>query len=76
MMFRTTKFALLIAGALVMAACDESGGGNDDDDDTAQGIDTLGDGFVAAFNADPNDDPVDAQDVSLTLTPGAQPFNP
>lgn len=62
-MLRTTKFALLIAGALVVAACDESG--NDDDDDSAQGIETLGSDFVAAFNADPNDEPFDAQDVDL-----------
>ncbi|WP_152461442.1 hypothetical protein [Roseivivax sp. THAF30] len=73
-MLRTTKFALLIAGALVVAACDESG--NDDDDDSAQGIETLGSDFVAAFNADPNDEPFDAQDVDLELTPGLQPFNP
>ena len=62
---------LLVAGALALAACD---------DDTmammAQGIDSLGSDFVRAFNQDPNDTPLDASDLSLTLTPTIEPFDP
>lgn len=61
---------LLVVGALALAACD------DDDDATAQGIDTLGDDFVRAFNQDPNDEPLDASDIDLTLTPTIEPFDP
>jgi hypothetical protein len=63
--------ALLVVGALALAACD-------DDDSTAQGIETLGDDFVRAFNQDPNErtGPLDANDVDLTLTPTIEPFDP
>jgi hypothetical protein len=61
--------ALLVVGALALAACD-------DDGSTAQGIDTLGDDFVRAFNQDPNDEPLDASELTLTLTPTIEPFDP
>lgn len=39
-------------------------------------IKSLGIGFLNAFNADANTEPVDASDVELTITPTAEPFNP
>ncbi len=71
-MLRCTKLTIVIASSLFVAACDEGGGGGDD----AQGIETLGSGFVNAFNQNRNDTPVNAQSVNLTLTPQQQPFNP
>jgi hypothetical protein len=56
-------------GAIALAACD-------DDDSTSQGIETLGDDFVRAFNQDPNDEPLDASELTLTLTPTIEPFDP
>lgn len=58
--------AVLLAGTL--AACGSSGG--------LSGINTLGQAFVAAFNAGANAQPVDPDNVALTLTPGVEPFNP
>jgi hypothetical protein len=60
---------LLVVGALALAACD-------DDDSMAQGIETLGDDFERAFNQDPNDEPLDASELTLTLTPTIEPFDP
>lgn len=60
---------LLVAGALALAACD-------DDSSTAEGIETLGDDFVRAFRQDPNDQPLDASELDLTLTPAIEPFDP
>ncbi len=66
------RLGLALGGiALVVAACD-----SDDNDDFAGGINSLGDSFVQAFRADPNSEPVNAQDVDLTLTPFVEPFNP
>lgn len=63
-----------LAGVLLLvAACGSSGS---DDDDTAQGINTLGQSFVNAFLQRRTDTPVDAQSVTLTLTPTTAPFNP
>ncbi|MEL6915791.1 MAG: hypothetical protein AAFP13_14940 [Pseudomonadota bacterium] len=61
------KVAVATAGLVLLAACGSSG---------ISGIATLGSGFVAAFNADPNDAPVDASAVGLTPDPSADPFNP
>ncbi len=62
------SFALLLMGGLVLAACE------DNPVAVTQGIDSLGSDFVSAFNADANDDPAD--DIALTLTPDAEPFDP
>lgn len=67
------KLIAVLSAAVLVAACDSSDSG---DDDSASGIKTLGDAFVAMFNADPNDEPVDAQSVNLTVDPTADPFNP
>lgn len=40
------------------------------------GIDSLGAAFVSMFNADPNAEPVNAQDVPLQVSFTADPFNP
>ena len=67
---RTPKlFGLLAATAFVIAACD-------DDSILNEGINSLGADFVRAFNKDPNDEPFDAQDINLTMTPEIEPFNP
>lgn len=71
----TRKLNLAVLGAvLLIAACDggsDGGGGGN-----AQGINSLGQAFVDAFNLRRNDTPVDAQSVNLVLTPDVQPFNP
>ena len=61
-----------LAGALLLAACDGSSSGDDD----VSGIDTFGSDFVAMFNADPNDEPVDAQSIDIAVNLTADPFNP
>lgn len=72
----TRKLNLAVLGAvLLLAACDggsDGGGGGG----KAQGINTLGQAFVDAFNLLRNDTPVDAQSVNLVLTPAVEPFNP
>lgn len=75
-MWTYPKLPMLLAGALLLAACDGGGGGGDGDDDNAQGIASLGQAFVAAFNQPRNSQPVNAQSTNLALTPQAQPFNP
>jgi hypothetical protein len=65
------KSAALALSLLAVAACDGGGGGG-----SVSGIASLGADFVRAFNQNPNDTPLDAQAVSLTLTPQATPFNP
>ena len=67
---RTTLLALLGTSALALAACDDSDG-----PDVTRGIDTLGDGFVEAFDRDVNDEPVDVDTVSLTVDPTGEPFD-
>lgn len=66
---RPWRLALALAGALGLSACEE-------DSVIRQGIDSLGSGFVEAFEQGPNDTPVDASEVELTLTPGIEPFDP
>ena len=61
----------LVGLAVLVAACDDDGSTAD-----SRGISSLGDDFGEAFAADPNSDPVDAQDVNLTLTPTIEPFDP
>lgn len=59
---------VLVTGlALFVAAC---GGGG------MKGIGSLGQGFVKAFNAGPNTEPVDPDTIALTVDPTADPFNP
>ena len=59
---------LATTGAVIfVAAC---GGGG------LAGIQTLGAGFVQAFNADMNSDPVDPDTIALTVDPTIDPFNP
>lgn len=67
------RFGLVLGGvALVAAACNS----DDGDNGFGGGISTLGSDFVSAFRADANSEPVNAQDVSLKLTPGIEPFDP
>lgn len=74
MRYSRVRLGLAMAGLVVLvAACDSD---NDGGTAGATGIDSLGDDFGRAFAADPNSDPVDAQDVSLTLTPTIEPFDP
>lgn len=63
-----TRTLLAIAAAgMLLAGCDEA---------APQGIASLGQSFVRMFNADPNDAPVNAQDVAMTQRPQNEPFNP
>ncbi len=76
MTFRMRSAALGLT-LLAVAACDGGGGGGGGDGDGSQScIASFGADFVKAFNQSPNDTPLDAQDVSLTLTPKATPCNP
>ncbi len=61
-----------LAGALLVAACD----GSDSGGDQANRIDSFGSAFRAMFNADPNDEPVDAQSIDIAVDMTADPFNP
>ena len=63
---RRGKVITATGAVLLVAAC---GGG-------AAGIGTLGGGFVKAFNADMNSEPVDASAIALTVDPTIDPFNP
>ncbi|QUJ76774.1 hypothetical protein KDD17_01535 [Sulfitobacter albidus] len=65
------KTATLLAGVLLVAACDGS-----DDNGEASGISTLGSAFRAMFAADANAEPVDAQTVDISVDLTADPFNP
>lgn len=61
----------LVAVAMLTVAC------NDDNDggEVSQGVDTLGSDFAEAFDADPNDEPINAQDVDLEVDPTIDPFD-
>lgn len=72
-MTKNLKIIAVLAVSMIVAACDSS---DSDDDDTASGVESFGSAFVAMFAADPNDEPVDAQSVDLTVDPTADPFNP
>ena len=65
---RRGKLAVATGAVLFIAAC---GGGG-----ALGGIQTLGAGFVQAFNADANADPVDPDAIALTVDPTIDPFNP
>lgn len=71
MTFKVKNIAL-IAALLFGAACDGGGGGGGDDNAESR----FGAAFAALFGAAPNDEPVDAQSVGLTVDPTADPFNP
>lgn len=67
------RFGLALGGiALLAVACNS----DDGDNGFGGGISTLGSDFRSAFQADANSEPVNAQDVSLTLTPSIEPFDP
>ena len=72
------RLVALLASGLLLAACDGDGGGGGGGDGGGdpQGIASLGQDFVNAFNLAATDEPVDAQSVDLVLTPMAEPFNP
>ncbi len=59
-----------LAVTMLLVACDDS------DNATANGISSFGNAFVAMFNTDANDAPVDAQSIALTVDLTADPFNP
>ncbi len=61
------KLILSAAVLLFVAACGGGGG---------KGIASLGSGFVKAFNAPSFSEPVDPDNISLTVDPTADPFNP
>ncbi len=73
---RLRLIAILGLASLGLAACDDDDSGGGDDDAALQGADTLGSGFTAAFAADANADPTDADDVTLTETRSVEPFDP
>jgi len=60
-----------LAGALLVAACDGLGSGNG-----AAGIASFGSSFVEMFEADSNDEPVDAQSIDIAVNLTSDPFNP
>ncbi len=71
MQLSRAKLGLALGGfGLLLAACDGDSGSN------RSGIDSLGSEFVNAFRADANAVPVDAEDVSMTLSPTIEPFDP
>lgn len=77
-----SRIGMLIGIGLVvgLAACN-SGSGNDGDDGDGDGgpltgAATLGTDFLLALGQDANDDPLDGDDVDLTLTPQIEPFDP
>jgi len=74
--FLTTKlsksFIVLVLGAFTLSACDESSDGKGK---SARCISSLGPDFVRAFSQDRNDEPLDASELDLTLTPTSEPFD-
>lgn len=58
---------VMLVGLVGVAACDTK---------AKEGIASLGTDFVRMFNMDRNAEPVDAQDVEMTLTPTIEPFDP
>jgi hypothetical protein len=63
------SLAVLVLGAFTLSACDESS------DQGANCISSLGSDFVRAFSQDPNDEPLNASELDLTLTPNREPFD-
>lgn len=55
----------------MVAACDGLGSGNG-----AAGITSFGSSFVEMFEADSNDEPVDAQSIDIAVNLKSDPFNP
>lgn len=53
------------AAVVILIACDSSAG-----------IGSLGSDFNRAFMQDRNAEPLDASELTLNLTPRAEPFNP
>jgi hypothetical protein len=65
------SLAVLVLGAFMLSACDESS-------DKGKGgacISSLGSDFVRAFSQDPNEEPLEASELDLTLTPTREPFD-
>ena len=65
------SLAVLVLGAFTLSACDESS-------DKGKGgtcVSSLGSDFVRAFSQDPNDEPLEASELDLTLTPTREPFD-
>jgi hypothetical protein len=62
------KITFLMFGAAFVVACDNNSANS--------GINSLGSDFVRAFNQDPNDEPLDASELTLAMTPTREPFNP
>ncbi len=61
------RLGAVLLAALALSACDNT---------VSRGISSLGQGFIKAFNANPNSEPVDASSVKLTIEPTKDPFNP
>ena len=57
--------AYISGAAVILIACD-----------SPSGIGTLGSDFNRAFMQDRNAEPLDASELTLNLTPRAEPFNP
>ena len=68
LVLRTRHLATVVVSGAVLAACASIGG--------LTGIDTLGSDFVRAFSQDRNDAPLDPSELTLTLTPEKEPFDP
>jgi hypothetical protein len=66
------SLAVLVLSAFTLSACDESSDGKGKG---ANCISSLGSDFVRAFSQDPNDEPLDASELDLTLTPTKEPFD-
>lgn len=63
----------LVGVVSLVAACDESG---DKNGVTRALLDLGGEPLLAAFQADANSDPVNAQAISIKPLPRAEPFDP
>lgn len=70
-MMRRKLSCLALGAVLLLSACEGDGSSG-----SVNGIATLGQAFVRAFNQLRNSAPVDAQSVNLKLTPTKTPFNP
>ena len=63
----TIRLGLVLVMTLALAGCDGSS--------VTRGINSLGLGFVRAFNAQPNNDPVDPDTIDLKVDPTGEPFD-
>ena len=77
MSIKTISLSLGLGAFAILSGCNGSDGdGGGGGIPAKKGIATLGQDFVKAFNQGPNDEPFDAEDIKLTMTPKIEPFDP